>query len=459
MLRFIAIRLASALPTLLCILVITFLLTRVTPGDKVLAELEDQSTLDLGSRFTYDEIAATKGLDKPYFYFSIIPASIPSESFHLPYSERLLSRKLFDAGLRWAHADQWVKDFSDLRRLLKEKYTLERTASRLDYLIVTTRPIIEEIQNALQSIQEESVPEEIKGQVMMLLSNLDNQLTNGSVIRDFIPRLVWHGSESQLHRWLGAAFRLDFGRSKVDGLPVVKKVFEALRWTLSINLPAIFLAYLFTIPLGLYSGWKQGRFELVISYFSYIIYAMPIFWMATILVVFFTTREYGAWTDIFPAPSIFTTISGDTYMQALMKNLGYLIIPVFVISSHLWAYLTRLLHNSVVEEKSRTYVWMAKSKGLPSSVILWKHIFRNASFPLITAFASVFPLTIAGSLVVEVICNIPGMGRLMYDSIFVEDWTVVLFVVLLSSVMTILGLLISDLLYRIVNPRLRSGMS
>ncbi len=459
MFRFIAIRLAGALPTLLCILVITFLLTRLTPGDKVLSELDDQSTIDLGSRFSYDEIAASKGLDKPSFYLSLLPSSIPTESFDLPYSERLFSLKLFDAGLRWDHAEQWVQRWSQLRFQLTDQYALDQEANRLSYIFISDLPILEEVQHSLQSILEDSLPEELESKIMTLMDDLEAQSTVGREVGDFIPKLVWHGSDNQLHRWLIAAFRLDFGRSKVDGLPVVKKVFEALRWTLTINLPAILLAYLLSIPFGLYSGWRRGRFEVFVSYLSYFIYAMPIFWIATILVVFFTTREYGAWTNIFPAPGIWSPVPGDSYMEVLKRNMGKLLIPVLVISSHLWAYLARLLHNSVVEEKSRTYVWMAKSKGLPSHVILWKHVFRNASFPLITAFASVFPLTIAGSLVVEVICNIPGMGRLMYNSILLEDWNMVLYIVLLSSIMTILGLLMSDILYRIINPRLRFNKS
>lgn len=456
MLRFIAIRLAGAVPTLLCVLVITFLLTRFTPGDKVLSQHEDQSTLDLGSRFSYDEIAALKGLDKPYFYFSFVPSSIPPGFFKLSYSERLFSRKLFDAGFRWNHAQQWVLRWSQLRLQLSDQYTLDQQANRLSYIFISDRPIIEGVQTTLQAVLEDSLPGEIRSSIKTLVSDLENQSTGVREIGDFIPKFVWHGLDNQLHYWLAAAFRLDFGRSKVDGLPVVEKVFEALRWTLTINLPAILLAYLLSILFGLYSGWRQGSFEISVTYLAYVIYAMPIFWLATILVVFFTTPEYGAWTNLFPAPGIWMTVPGDSYMQVLKRNLGQLIIPVLVISSHLWAYLTRLLHNAVVEEKSRTYVWMAKSKGLPAHVILWRHIFRNASFPLITAFASVFPLTIAGALVVEVICNIPGMGRLMYNSILSEDWNVVLYVVLLSSIMTIIGLLVSDVLYRIANPRLRS---
>ena len=456
MFRFIAIRLAGAIPTLLCILVITFLLTRLTPGDKVLSGLEDQSTLDLGSRFTYDEIAAARGLDKPYFYFSLLPSSIPSASFELPYSERIFTRKLFEAGFRWNHAAEWVGKWSQLQGQLTDQYALDQEANRLSYLFISRLPIIEGVQTTLQSILRDSLPREIRSEIVLLMDDLKNQSTGDREIRDLIPKLVWHGSDNQLHRWLSAALRLDFGRSKIDGVPVVKKVFQALRWTLTINLPAILLAYLLSILFGMYSGWRQGSFEISVSYLAYVIYAMPIFWLATILVVFFTTREYGAWTNLFPAPGIWSALPGDTYMQVLKKNLGLFIIPVLVISSHLWAYLTRLLHNAVMEEKSRTYVWMAKSKGLPSHVILWRHIFRNASFPLITAFASVFPLTIAGALVVEVICNIPGMGRLMYNSILSEDWNVVLFVVLLSSLMTITGLLVSDVLYRIANPRLGS---
>ncbi|NND31696.1 MAG: ABC transporter permease, partial [Saprospiraceae bacterium] len=183
------------------------------------------------------------------------------------------------------------------------------------------------------------------------------------------------------------------------------------------------------------------------------LYSIPGFWLATVLVVFFTTPEYGAWTDIFPSVGIWDATSTDTQWQIIAKNADLLILPIVVLSTGFMAYLTRIVRNAVIEEKHKTYVVHARNKGLSEKSILWRHVFRNASFPLITLLGSILPAALAGSVVIEVICNVPGTGRLLFDSIMNQDWPVVIGVVLISSVLTIIGLLISDILYQWADPR------
>jgi peptide/nickel transport system permease protein len=222
-------------------------------------------------------------------------------------------------------------------------------------------------------------------------------------------------------------------------------------------LSAILLAYLFATLIGTYAGWWGGSFDKISSFILYLIYSIPVFWLTTILVVFFTTPEYGSWTNVFPTAGIWDATSLDSFGTIIRKNGGQFIIPILVLSTTLMAYLARIVRNSIIEEKSKTYVTHARTKGLSEKSILWRHIFRNASFPLITLFASAFPAALAGSLVIEIICNIPGTGRLLYDSIIDQDWPVVLGVVMISSLLTILGLLVSDILYRWADPRVKFG--
>ena len=449
MFRFIAIRSVSALPTLLCILLIMFLLVKLMPGDPVLQDREDQSLGAAESRLTYDERAGIKGLDQPLFYFSVVPSTFPDSFYELPYSHQKITWRLYLSGWNWESALKFIHDIEAIddqsEQMLDGDGLLSILLNRSDF---SPETLFSQLKNKLNTTQSE----EKRGQIQRLIDELGTEILNDRSFSDFIPSIIWHGRRNQIDEWFTSVFTFNFGTSKIDGLPISRKVLESLKWTLTINIPVVLLAYMLAIPFGLYSGWKEGRFDAILSQIMYIIYAMPIFWLATVLVVFFTTSEYGRWTNIFPAAGIWNSLPGESYADLLTRNIGQFFIPVLVISSHLWAYLTRLLRSAVIDEKSRTYVWMAKSKGLPERLILWKHILRNASFPLVTAFGSVFPMCVAGSLVVEVICNIPGMGRLLYDSIFSSDWNVVLFIVLLSSLLTILGLLVSDILYRLINP-------
>jgi peptide/nickel transport system permease protein len=270
-----------------------------------------------------------------------------------------------------------------------------------------------------------------------------------------MPKIIWHGFDNQYHIWVSRAFLLNFGTSINDGQPVVRKVYQALRWTLVINLLAIVVGYTLAILIGTYAGWKGGIFDTISNIILTGFYAIPVFWLATILVVFFTTSEYGNWTNIFPAAGIWKTDIGNTFTQIIRQNASLLIIPVLTLSTSLMAYIARIMRNSVIEEKNKSYVIHARVKGLSDRVILWKHVFRNASFPLITLLASVLPAAIAGSLVVEVICSIPGSGRLLFEAILDQEWAIVSAVVMISSLLTILGLLISDILYRLVDPRVK----
>jgi peptide/nickel transport system permease protein len=270
-----------------------------------------------------------------------------------------------------------------------------------------------------------------------------------------IPDFIWHGLNNQFHHWIVNSFSLKFGLSVVDGQPASRKIWLALRWTLIINILSIAIGYLLAILTGVYAGWWGGAFDRMMSLILYFIYSIPVFWLTTILVVFFTTTEYGSWTNIFPAAGIIRAEASDPFLKVISRNAGQLIIPVLVLGTSLMAYIARIVRNSVAEERYKSYVTHARTKGLTEHYILWKHVFRNASFPLITLLASVLPASLAGSLVVEVICNLPGSGRLLYDAVIDHDWPVVNGVIMISALLTILGLLISDILYRVADPRIK----
>jgi peptide/nickel transport system permease protein len=140
----------------------------------------------------------------------------------------------------------------------------------------------------------------------------------------------------------------------------------------------------------------------------------------------------------------------------LAQNAGQFVIPILCLTLSITAYVSRQVESSVNEENPKRYILQTKAKGLGDHSIIWKHLFRNSSFPLITLISGILPASISGSLVLEVICNIPGMGRLLVDAIFGQDWSVVILVVFISSFLTIIGLLLSDILYRIADPRLQT---
>ena len=134
-----------------------------------------------------------------------------------------------------------------------------------------------------------------------------------------------------------------------------------------------------------------------------------------------------------------------------------MVLPVFALSYGALAFISRQMRGSMVDVLRQDYVRTARAKGLKEKAVVWKHAFRNALFPIITMFASVLPASIAGSVVIEVIFNIHGMGKVVVDSIFRDDWPLVYSVLMLASVLTMVGILLADILYALADPRIRLG--
>lgn len=265
--------------------------------------------------------------------------------------------------------------------------------------------------------------------------------------------------DKSLPKYVGRGFlRGDFGISYFDNKPVSSKIFDALYWTLIMNFFSIFISYLISIPLGVNSAmWKlQGRKAIdgANTTVLFILYSLPSFWIAVLCVLFFTNPEYGMhW---FPA--------GGAYSQGLRYEevgffaylgdvLYHLALPIFCITYASFAYLSRQMRGSMLSVIRQDYIRTARSKGLSEGKVVWKHAFRNSLFPIITLFGSVFPRALSGSIAIEFIFNIPGMGSLVLESINSRDWPVVFTVAMFGAILTMLGNLIADILYAYADPR------
>lgn len=220
-------------------------------------------------------------------------------------------------------------------------------------------------------------------------------------------------------------------------------------------LMSLILTLFVGIPLGVFlASEKNSKKDKLISLLLYLLYSIPVFWLATIFVVFFTTNEYGSWTNLFPSILPLHFSQDDPFIVKFLSSFEYLILPVICIALHSIAYIARLTRSSVIDQLDLLYVRTARSKGLSSRKILWKHSFRNAMIPILSLLIAAIPASISGSLVIEVIFNIPGMGRLMYESVYGNDWPVLFGVVMLIGVFTVLVYLIGDIFYRVINPKI-----
>lgn len=447
---FILKRLLLTIPTIFLALSVIFILTKSVTGDPVLFALQSDDfssnqQLRRADAILYNQTARNLRLDKPVFYFSIIPANIPDSFFKLPPLQKKFA---FEVVRKFGHPEMVLSLISKFELFLGQQ---DPEFSIHQNIIGAYSPDLKEILRSLK-IKQDARDNQL---LTDMEDSLDSLLSSPNRDLSVVPKIVIHGINNQFHHWVFNTLTFKFGYSIVDGQPAGRKIFQALRWTLVINLLSIFIGYLTAILIGVYAGWWGGHFDRFTSIIMYFVYSIPVFWLTTILVVFFTTNEYGSWTNIFPAAGIIKAGGNDSFGKILSQNAGLLIIPVLVLSTSLMAYIARIMRNSIVEEKFKSYVAHVRTKGLSERTILWKHVFRNASFPLITLVSSVLPASLAGSLVVEVICNLPGSGRLLYDAVQDKDWVIVNGVVMISALLTILGLLVSDILYRVVDPRVK----
>ncbi|MDH3651221.1 MAG: ABC transporter permease [Saprospiraceae bacterium] len=454
MIRFITKRFLWLFPTVLLVLVLTFSLTKLVPGDPVYMHFFQGTGSVLSEEVSDQDYAqATKalGLDLPIFYLAILPLNHTDSIYKVPYRESGLVKVLLREFGDWSKIVEFKKALSALME--NERKNPESQLYNGAALLIYGSPSVYQISRYILEIDQQRPDRQ---RVVEAYASLSDSHPG---IKAYVPTIRWYGLNNQFHRWLKNVIRFEFGDSTFDQRPIGDKVVEALPWTLTINLTSIFLAYLISIPLGVYMGWQGGRlWQKMASLVLYAVYSIPLFWMATICIVFLTTSEYGSWTNIFPAAGIWEAPPGNSFGQIFWTNLNQLMIPVLCLTLSMTAFVTRQMQSSVSDEKVKKYVWHARAKGLGESTIMWRHVFRNASFPLITMIAGILPASISGSLVLEVICNVPGMGRLMFDSIFNQDWLVVILVVYIAAILTIIGLLLADVLYKLADPRIKISM-
>ncbi len=253
--------------------------------------------------------------------------------------------------------------------------------------------------------------------------------------------------------WVKQIATLDFGRSYKDHRPVINKIAERIPITLTLNIISIILIYLIAIPIGVFSAVAHGRFsERVSTFFFFMLYSIPSFWMAMILIFFLGGGDY--W-DLFPVYGILSPEAENyPFFKKALNFLWHIVLPVFCLTYGGLAYLSRFQKGTLLEVLREDFVRTATAKGLPRHIVILKHALRNALIPIITILAGILPAMIGGSVIIESIFSIPGIGQLGFESVLSRDYPVIMAIATISAVLTLIGILIADLLYVLVDPRI-----
>jgi len=254
--------------------------------------------------------------------------------------------------------------------------------------------------------------------------------------------------------WVKRVFTFDFGTSFKDHRPVLDKIAERLPITIQLNAISIFLVYLIAIPFGVYSATHvDSTTDRVLTLFFFLLYSLPSFWVAVLLIMFFGGGEF--W-DFFPVYGI-SSIGAESwpFLHRLLDRMWHLMLPVACLTYGGLAYLSRLTRAEMLEVIREDYIRTARAKGLSERVVIFKHALRNALLPIITLLAFLLPAMFGGSVIIESIFSIPGMGQLGFEAVLSRDYPVIMAITTISALLTLIGLLFSDILYAMLDPRIK----
>jgi peptide/nickel transport system permease protein len=249
--------------------------------------------------------------------------------------------------------------------------------------------------------------------------------------------------------------RGDFGASYLDNRPVSSILGDAIKWTLLINLIVFIIIYAIGIPAGVTLAKHKGKpIDRVLSTVLFIQYSLPVAWIGTMLIIFFTSNYYANWMDLFP-PYGLGKIGPEYTLWARISDRAYhLALPVFCSVIGSFAYISMQMRGGMMTVLRQDYIRTAFAKGLSPNTIYWKHALRNSLIPIITIFSSFLPAMISGSVIIEFLFTIPGMGRISYESVGARNFPVLFTILMFSAILTMLGTLVSDILYAVTDPRI-----
>lgn len=259
--------------------------------------------------------------------------------------------------------------------------------------------------------------------------------------------------DTRFARYVGNLLRLDFGISHVDKRPVMEKIRGKLKYSITLALSSVLLVYLVAVPLGIWSAANQHALrDRLVTLLLFVLYSLPTFFVGVVLLNALTR---GTPWQVLPTAGFESLDTGHmTTLDYLRDVAWHVLLPITCLSYGSLAQLSRYSRSGLLEVIRADYIRTARAKGLAEPVVLIKHAARNGLIPVLTLMATMLPALIGGSVVVEVVFGIPGMGLFMFESINVRDYNSVMAVLLVAAVLTQVGMLLSDLSYALVDPRI-----
>lgn len=241
--------------------------------------------------------------------------------------------------------------------------------------------------------------------------------------------------------------RLDFGRSfSFRGVPAINLIWERVPATFLLAFSSLIISILGGVPMGIIAAMNRGRWpDHLIRVTTVVVNTVPEWWIGLLLLIIL-----GAYLGLVPLSGMYTIGDGS-----LMNRLHHLVLPATVAAISGWISFARILRFEMLDVLNQDYVRTARAKGLSERLVLFRHVLRNAMMPFVTGLSGIFLLALSGSILFETVFAWPGMGRLAIQAINSRDYPVMMALFVISSFLGILGVLMVDILYSLVDPRVK----
>lgn len=236
-----------------------------------------------------------------------------------------------------------------------------------------------------------------------------------------------------------------------DGRPVLVKIYERFLNSLPLFLVGTLITWTLSFPLGIRAAIRRGTlYDRTTTFFAYLLISIPGFFFAYVLII--------CVVNLFQVPVIGMRtfgLAGAWFLTRFMDRVWHLLLPSILMATAGMAVLSRYVRNQMLEVEGQDYVRTARAKGLPEEQVHYKHALRNALLPFVTMFGLVLPGLIGGSVIIESIFSWPGIGRMAYEAILARDYPVIITINFISAILVLAGTFLSDVLYMVVDPRIR----
>jgi peptide/nickel transport system permease protein len=270
------------------------------------------------------------------------------------------------------------------------------------------------------------------------------------------PSEVWkiRLTDTRFFRYWANLVQGDLGVSHVHRKPVLDLILSRLPISLVLSTLSLVLAYLISVPLGIWSATKHRRpAEQTVSTFLFMLYSLPSFFTASLLLQYLGIGKPLRWIPVegFESTDTFSMTTWEHVKDVLL----HVMAPLFCLTYASLASLSRYAKSGVLNVLRSDYVRTARAKGVEERWVIWKHTVRNGIIPIVTLLGTTLPYIVGGSIIIETVFRIPGIGFLLWDSIQQRDYNVVIGETIIVAILTMVGILISDILYAVVDPRIR----